>query len=306
MVYKVLVFTVTGDQGSSVARYLIEDGGFEIYGVTRNPESAAAKKVAALGVHLIKGDLGDPESYKAALQGMHGVFLNHDFFVYFWANGQDADDAFKKEVDQAKLAADLAVEAGVKHIVYSTLDELPNEYRVPHFDSKATVSKYLRERKYPVTNLVLVTYYSNFTKFGYLQKQEDGTFILQMPLPKELDLPMFAVEQTGGWALAAFKNPEKYLYKDILVAGEVTSIPAMAQVLSEVSGKKVLPVEITREYFYSDAFKATLPYEFWLHWRALIECGTSRDVKASAEVLPDQWDTRAWAENNADFKAAVA
>ena len=43
---KVFVTMVTGDQGGSVARYLIKDGGFEVYGLTRNPDSDAAKGVS--------------------------------------------------------------------------------------------------------------------------------------------------------------------------------------------------------------------------------------------------------------------
>ena len=39
----IVVFTVTGDQGSSVARYLINDGNFNVIGITRNPDSEAAK-----------------------------------------------------------------------------------------------------------------------------------------------------------------------------------------------------------------------------------------------------------------------
>jgi len=40
---KIVVFTVTGDQGGSVARYLIKDGGYEVVGIVRDPSSDKAK-----------------------------------------------------------------------------------------------------------------------------------------------------------------------------------------------------------------------------------------------------------------------
>lgn len=102
-----VVFTVTGDQGSSVARYLLKDGGYEVIGIARNPESDKAKgmfllpmlpradaarhlflfgvpadsrdtALAKAGVKIAKGDLADPESYKSALQGAYGGYVNAD------------------------------------------------------------------------------------------------------------------------------------------------------------------------------------------------------------------------------------
>lgn len=66
----------TGNQGSSVARALTEQPDkWEVYGLTRNPDSDAAKAIAALGVKLVKGDMDDPKSYAAALEGSYGAFI---------------------------------------------------------------------------------------------------------------------------------------------------------------------------------------------------------------------------------------
>ena len=40
---KIVVFTVTGDQGGSVARYLLKNGGYEVVGVVRDPSSDKSK-----------------------------------------------------------------------------------------------------------------------------------------------------------------------------------------------------------------------------------------------------------------------
>jgi uncharacterized protein YbjT (DUF2867 family) len=44
---KFVVFTVTGDQGSSVAKYLVKEG-YKVVGLTRNPDSDKAKGAFAI------------------------------------------------------------------------------------------------------------------------------------------------------------------------------------------------------------------------------------------------------------------
>jgi rhodanese-related sulfurtransferase len=39
---KIVVFTATGEQGSSVCKYLVKEG-YHVVGLTRNPESEKAK-----------------------------------------------------------------------------------------------------------------------------------------------------------------------------------------------------------------------------------------------------------------------
>ncbi len=92
---KVVVFTATGDQGASTCKYLLEDGGFEVVGITRNPESEKAKgesigsltlpyaevtnlALAKMGVQLAKGDMEDVSSYAPHLKGAQGAFVNAD------------------------------------------------------------------------------------------------------------------------------------------------------------------------------------------------------------------------------------
>lgn len=54
---KIVVFTVTGDQGGSVARYLLKDGGYEVVGVVRDPSSDKSKGTCAWCKPLPRGVL---------------------------------------------------------------------------------------------------------------------------------------------------------------------------------------------------------------------------------------------------------
>lgn len=73
------------------------------------------------------------------------------------------------------------------------------------------MSDYARSRNYPVTHLLTCTYFSNITRAQQLQKKEDGSFLLRMPIPDDCELPSFAAEQIGLWVRAALANPTRYV-----------------------------------------------------------------------------------------------
>lgn len=56
----VLVTGATGAQGGSVARHLLRSGRWAVRAVTRDPRSAAAAALTALGADVVACDLTDP------------------------------------------------------------------------------------------------------------------------------------------------------------------------------------------------------------------------------------------------------
>ena len=53
---------------------------------------------------------------------------------------------------------------------------------------------------------MFTAYLSNLVKFGFLEKQEDGSLLVKISNFDDASLPVYAVEQTGGWVLAALKD----------------------------------------------------------------------------------------------------
>ena len=76
--------------------------------------------------------------------------------------------------------------------------------------SNGSVSKYIKAKNVPATHFYTSTYFSNLTKFYQLEKHDDGSATLTWPVPDSTLLVSFAVEQTGAWILAAFKDPAKW------------------------------------------------------------------------------------------------
>ena len=167
----IAVIGSTGSQGGGLVRAILSDpnGGFAARAVTRDPNKDKAKALAGSGAEVVQANLDDVESLKKAFAGAYGVFGVTNFWEHFSA---------EKEKTQAKNIADAAKAAGVKHVIWSTLEDtrklmkaddkrmpmLQEKYRVPHFDAKAEADAYFSGL--PATLLVTTFYWDNLYMFG--------------------------------------------------------------------------------------------------------------------------------------------
>ena len=123
----------TGQQGGGVVRALKASGQFKVRALTRNPG-----KHRQLADEVVEADLDRPETLKAAFEGAHGVFL----VTNFWEPGTD-------ELKQATAAVRAAKDAGVKHLIWSTLPNVEaisgGKLHVPHFTGKAKIDQIVRQ-----------------------------------------------------------------------------------------------------------------------------------------------------------------
>jgi len=160
-----LVAGATGHQGGSVVNALLEDGGWQVRALTRDPSSEASKALAAKGVELVKGDLSNKQDVLEALKGAYGFFAVSPMQV--WSS----------EAEVGKLMVDAAKEAGVQHFIWSTL---PNAEKitggkidVPHFTNKAIVEDHARQSGLRASFVAAAFYYQNFKNF-FPPKEENG------------------------------------------------------------------------------------------------------------------------------------
>eukprot|EP00887_Chlorella_sp_A99_P006986 scaffold2.g6986.t1 len=184
----------TGRQGGATVRALLQNGGWRVRALTRDPSSSSAAKLVAQGVDVVRADFDDVESLKAAFAGATAVFGVTDFWA---ACGLDAE----KERAQGVNLVDAAKAAGVEHFVWSTLEDTRPMLKglaepltgpllnatVPHFDAKAEVNAYAKAQLGPevVTSLYTSIFYENFLPGpGSMapNKSPDGTFTLFLPL----------------------------------------------------------------------------------------------------------------------------
>lgn len=80
----VVVVGATGNQGGSVARRFLQDPQYAVRGLTRNPASAAARELAALGVDMVRAELDDVASLEAAFAGANIIFSVTQYWEPFF------------------------------------------------------------------------------------------------------------------------------------------------------------------------------------------------------------------------------
>jgi uncharacterized protein YbjT (DUF2867 family) len=226
----------TGAQGGGLCRAILADtsGEFACRAITRDPNKDKAKALAAAGAEVVKADIDDVDSLQKAFAGAHGVYGVTNFWEHFSA---------EKEKAQAKNIADAAKAAGVKHVIWSTLEDtrqfmrpddtrmpmLQEKYRVPHFDAKAEANAYFKD--VPHTLLVTSFYWDNLFMFGLAPKPNDkGQHQWAFPMGQK-KMAGIAAEDIGKVAYGIFKAGQQYVGKRVGVYGEALTIEEMGQKL---------------------------------------------------------------------------
>lgn len=231
----------TGAQGGGLCRAILADpsGGFSCRAITRDPGKDTAKALAGQGAEVVAADLDDVESLKKAFAGAHGVFVVTNFWEHF---------SGEKEKAQAKNAADAARDAGVRHVIWSTLEDtrkllspddnrmpmLQEKYRVPHFDAKAEADEYFSGL--PMTKLLASFYWDNFYLFGLgPKKAEGGGYACTLPMG-DSKLAGISADDIGPAAYGIFKAGDEYLGKTVGVMGEALTLADMCRKIESAYG----------------------------------------------------------------------
>src|SRR5437868_3026942 len=241
----IAVIGSTGSQGGGLANAILSDpnGGFAVRAITRKTDGDKAKALAAKGAEVVKADLDDVESLKKAFAGAYAVYGVTNFWEHFSA---------EKEKAQAKNIADAAKAAGVKHVIWSTLEDtrklmkpddkrmpmLQGSYRVPHFDAKAEANAFFSGL--PVTYLVTSFYWDNLYMFGLAPKKgDDGVYSWTFPMG-DSKMAGIAAEDIGKTVYGIFKAGQQYIGKTVGITGENLTIKEMGDKLSK--GLSIGPV----------------------------------------------------------------
>ena len=237
----IAVLGSTGTQGGGLVRAILADParGFGARAITRDPGKDKAKALAGQGAEVVKADIDDVASLKQAFNGAHGVYAVTNFWEHF---------SGEKEKNQAKNIAEAAKAAGVKHVIWSTLEDtrklmqpsdkrmpmLQEKYRVPHFDAKAEADSFFAGL--PATYLVTSFYWDNLYMFGLAPKKGDGGQLAWAFPMGTSKLAGIAAEDIGKVAYAIFKAGGEYVGKRVGIFGEALTIDEMGKILSKTLG----------------------------------------------------------------------
>ncbi len=257
----IAVVGATGAQGGGLVRAIMSDksGGFAARALTRKVDSDKAKELAWLGAEVVAADLDDVESLKRAFAGAYGAFCVTNFWEHF---------SPEKEFAQAKAMAQAAKQAGLKHVIWSTLEDtrkwvplsdtrmptLMGKYKVPHFDAKGEADQVFSELGVPTTFLLTSFYWDNLIHFGMGPKKgPEGKLLFTLPMDDK-KLPGIAAEDIGKCALGIFKNGREFIGKTVGIAGEHLTGTQMAAALTKALGQEVRYNAVSPEVYRGFGF----------------------------------------------------
>ena len=205
---------------------------FTILALTRNPNSSAAKALAAKSrsIRLVTGNLDNPATIFNATTSIWGVFSLQVSF------GEGASP--EREERQGKALVDAALKHGVKHFVYSSVDRGRNSdsdpTNVPQFASKYRIEKYLQEKSAGTdmtwTILRLVGYMENLNP-GFVGKASASMWKYAMPDTKTLQF--IATSDIGFFAAQAFLSPAAFNNRVLSLAGDELTFAQAEKVFME-------------------------------------------------------------------------
>jgi uncharacterized protein YbjT (DUF2867 family) len=220
----VLVTGATGRQGGAVVDALLADDG-TVRALTRDPSSERARALSARGVEVVRGDMERRSDLRRAMAGVDGVFLMTDYF----AGGRAA------EISQGRNGVRAAVEAGVGHLVYSSVGSADQPSGLAHFRSKGAVEAYLR-KMLPGATVVRPTYFA--TKFEG-QRDAIASGRLALPLGPRTRLAVVDPRDIGRVVARVFAAPERFAGQTLTLAGDQLTPPEFAAAFSHALGRPV-------------------------------------------------------------------
>jgi uncharacterized protein YbjT (DUF2867 family) len=298
----------TGSQGGGLVNAILADasGGFAARAITRDPSKDNAKALAAKGAEVVQANSDDVESLKKAFAGAHGVYAVTNFWEHF---------SGAKEIEQAKNIAEAAKAAGVKHVIWSTLEDtrklmapddkrmpmLQEKYRVPHFDAKAEANAAFAGL--PTTFLVTSFYWDNLYLFNLAPKKDDkGVYSWTFPMG-EAKMPGIAAEDIGKTAYGIFKAGQQYIGKTVGIAGESLSFQEMSKKLEQ--GLGIAPVQfnaVDADVFRGFGFPGADEYGnmFQTYRDFEKEVNAARSIDATRQLNPSLQNFDQWLAKNKD------
>ncbi|EDY52827.1 NmrA/HSCARG family protein [Streptomyces clavuligerus] len=313
----IAVVGATGSQGGGLARAILadHDGPFALRALTRDVGSPGARRLADAGAEVVAADLDDERSVRSAFEGAYGAFV----VTNFWAPRPEWDvrrrSAARMEQEQAGNAARAARAAGLRHVIWSTLEDtretlrdaagqpevpvLEGDYTVPHFDAKAEADRLFTAEGVPTTFLRTTFFYEAFLRGMGPVRAEDGTLVLTLPMA-DARLAGIASDDIGRTALGVFRHPE-LIGRTVSIAGSHHTGAEIAGLFTAALGEQVhyRPAGLD-EYRASGAFAADEVANMFAYYVKAADVFTGdRDLDAVRALNPGLQSLPEWLARHA-------
>jgi uncharacterized protein YbjT (DUF2867 family) len=272
----VLVTGATGNQGGATARHLLADG-WHVRALVRDPASAAAGSLAAAGAELVVGDMADRESLDKAAEGVHGVFSVQPL--------GGSQEFAQVEVDMGVNVAEAARAAGARHLVYASVGGADRDPIIWHWQTKTRIEEHIRTLGLPYTILRPVMFMENHASRGTFGVA--GATALVRIIPPGARIQVIAVDDIGALAALAFADPDRFVGRELEIAGDELTREQLVAAISRAVGRTLNLDPLPREVLAQLGLDADRsPRAGFAGWQA--------DIPALRELHPGLMDFEAW------------
>ena len=237
-----LVTGASGQLGQQVMDFLLAAGETDIIGTTRNPDKLS--DYAAKGVTVRAADFDKTETLVEAFAGADRLLLI----------STDALDEPGKRLRQHKAAIQAAKDAGVKHVVYTSLasaDDSPVTFAPDHAGTEEALAEsglgYTVLRNNLYMDLLIQTVNQGYQLGGIYAAAADG---------KAAYITREDCAKVAAAALAADFDGKRILE---ISGAEALSQAELAATISEITGKPLSYTAVPLEAIIDGMVKAGLP-----------------------------------------------
>jgi uncharacterized protein YbjT (DUF2867 family) len=300
----------TGSQGGGLVRAILDDTAreFRVRVLTRSAQSATARELAAAGAEIVEADLEDGASVVRAFDGADGAFVVTNYWAERTAEEEAEGTRAAMELRQADNAALAARQAGVSHVIWSTLEDtrdvfgdddsvptVEGRYKVPHFDAKAEADALFRDYDVPTTFLRTTFFFESFVRGVGPMRVDDGSLVLMLPMADQ-PLSGIAVTDIGKTALGIFKRGAPFIGKTVSIAGDHLTGDEYASAFSEAFGEGVSYRPVSWEAFRAQGFPGAVEMGNMFQYYAQNSARFvgDRDLDAVRELNPELQSFREW------------
>ena len=233
---KILLIGVTGGTGGNVVKGFLEQEITNLRAITRKIDlnRPVLKQINDAGIELVEANLDDENSLEAAFVDIEAVYCH--------ATAPDTAKPQPEEIERAKRVVKIAKQAEIKHFVYNSAGGVDRNTKVSHIQQKFQIEQIIKNADLPATMLraclFMEEFWKKYTRPGILK----GTFRFSIQSDKPLHL--ITTKDMGKVAAYVIKYPDKYIGKEIELAGDVLTPSQMAEAFSKVQETKVVHQEV--------------------------------------------------------------
>jgi uncharacterized protein YbjT (DUF2867 family) len=227
--------------------------------------------------------MNDRASLDAAVDGMEFVYLVTTFFA----------DGTAAEAEQGMRMVDACVDAGVAHLVYSSVaaaDRAP----LDHFDSKHRVEEYVVDSGLEWTFVRPVYFMQNF---GW-QRESIDEGRLALPLAAGVSLHVVDVADVGRMVATALADPDTWAGETVELAGDALTLAGFAAAFADALGHDVRPVHLAVEDYRAAGGDEMADMYRWFNEQgydidvAALSARTGIDYATFTEFVDAHWASR--------------